>query len=42
MVFVKAFVAVLILAAYFAGAFEGYADPGGPSRVASTEIVAKH
>ena len=42
MVFVKAFVATLILAAYFAGMFEGHAGPGGPSRVASTEIVAQH
>ncbi len=39
MVFVKAFVAVLILAAYFAGVFEGHAGPGGPSRVAATEIA---
>ena len=42
MVFVKAFVAVLILAAYFAGMFEGHAGSGGPSRFASTEIVAQY
>ncbi|MEM8743073.1 MAG: hypothetical protein AAGF14_00390 [Pseudomonadota bacterium] len=42
MVFVKAFIAVLILSAYFAGMFEGHAGNGGPSRVASTEIIAKY
>ena len=42
MIFVKAFVAVLILAAYFAGMFEGHAGPGGPNRIASTEVVAKY
>ncbi len=41
MVFLKAFVAALILAAYFAGVFGEHAVPGSPSRTASTEIVAQ-
>jgi len=38
MAFVKAIVAVLILAAYFAGVFEGHANPGGPNRFVSAAM----
>ncbi|MGI9386359.1 MAG: hypothetical protein ACR2OX_02910 [Methyloligellaceae bacterium] len=38
MAFVKAIIATLILAAYFAGVFEGHANQGGPSRIASTAM----
>jgi len=38
MVFVKATIAVLIMTAYFAGLFEGHANPGGPSRFASATM----
>lgn len=41
MVFVKVFFAVLILAAYFAGMFEGHAIPGGAGRAIAMEFSSE-